>query len=230
MFSKKIAYSILILCTVGSGLANAQMAVGTTDSKSSTRVDMTAMKEADVARKQQLLAQSTKLQALYTQNIEMIIKTETSLAEAKARCLEVCTKAQMYGVIQDVKYLSAATGGAMLVANTLRLIAGNSLVHDEWVQRGADSFTRPLKTVAGRMMLGSGLLLIGSSMLQDFIDNRDAYTKSQISAFEADLASYKQNLAQTQQNIDVTNAALAQSLKIEQTAIVKEKTSVGYSN
>lgn len=79
-------------------------------------------------------------------------------------------------------------------------------------------------------MLGSGAVAALSYLVENFLDSKDQYSLSEIKNFETELLTYEKNLEQTQLNINVTNQAIAQSLKVEQVSTVSSKTRLGYTN
>jgi hypothetical protein len=228
MFHKQVIISILVLVTSTSAFAQEQGVTSQTQSQTKSAVDVNALKEADMARKHQLLEQSTKLQALYTQNQEMIQKTQISLGQAKRKCLEVCTKAEIYELVSNVKNLAAITSGTLAGLNSIRMIFSVLTAEQEDFNKSTKFFSKPLSSWGTRLMYGSGIIFAGSKIYENFLAAKDSYTVGEINELQNQLNQYSQNLANIQANINVTNEALAQSIKVEVKGSVTESTSVGY--
>lgn len=228
MLTRKVILSVLAVMTATSTFAHADGVRGEAKAQMNSTVDLRELKEADMARKKQLLDQANNLRALYIQNQQAVAKTKISLVEAQKKCLEVCTKAEIKGLVTDVQTTAGTTALTMAGLNSLRTVL--SIMSDEWEQseKGIRFFSKPLSSWGSRLMYGSGVVYIGAKVFNNFLDAKDQYTVGQINSLQNDLNQYAANLQKIQANIDVTTAALAQSIKVEQTGTVIEKTQVGY--
>lgn len=219
-----------------------------------TRSDVTVSRaeilRSEIARRQQLLAQSEKqaevlngLQKQYASQLAQGKVVEASLDAAVNNCLESCTKAELRKLTEDINKYSAITAGTLAGLNFARIVflgllgcrPGGSDWEEDQINRGLRSFYRPWKTLSGSLMLSSGVVAIGSSMFNNYIDAKDLIPRQKIQRYQAEFKSHLSQLENINTQIKNSNAeiakinaALKQTIKIQQFQQTQVEAKVGY--
>jgi hypothetical protein len=213
---------------------------------SATRSELTVSRaeilRSEIARRQQLLAQSERLasgikdlQQQYRLQLAAGEKVKASLAEAEQTCLESCTKVELRKLSQDIHAFSSASVGILAFINIVRAGLAGYTYDNTASERATNSFYRPWKTLTGNLILVNGTLSIGTHFLNNFIDAKDSIPRQKIADARkefnlhmAELSRINVNIQNNYNEIAAINVALKQTIKIRQFQQTQVQAKVGY--